>query len=213
MSKVDPTLYVIVDPARSRGRALSELALMAALNGATLIQYRDKAAETATMVANARAIIEALEGRVPLIVNDRVDVAMAACAPGVHLGQADMASADARRVMGPEAIIGLSVKTEAEALTAPLDLIDYVFVGGVFDTASKANPASIGVEGWKKIAAILRRREPSMPVGAIAGIDAANAGSLMSAGANGVAVISAVTMADDPAEATRRLAVSIGRNR
>ncbi|GIL02817.1 MAG: thiamine-phosphate synthase [Alphaproteobacteria bacterium] len=206
MNPVDITFYVIVDPARSRRRPLPQLARIAADNGATLVQYRDKTAETGTMVANARAIRAALEGTgVPLIVNDRVDVALAAGAAGVHLGQTDMAPADARRIMGDDAIIGLSVRTGAQARATPAGLIDYAFIGGVFATASKDNPASIGVDGWRRIAAILRERAPGLPVGAIAGIDATNAGALVRAGADGLAVISAVAMADDPAAATRHL--------
>lgn len=165
------------------------------------------------MVENARAILRALDGAVPLIVNDRVDVAMASGAAGVHVGQTDMAPADVRRLMGPEAIVGLSVRTRAEALAAPVDLLDYVFVGGVFDTASKDNPAAIGISGWRELAAILRARSPAIPVGAIAGIDATNAGELFAAGADGVAVISAVTMADDPGAATRALAAAIDEER
>ena len=205
MNAVDPTLYVIVDPARSRGRPLPELARAAADNGATLIQYRDKANDTGQMVETARAILAALEGAVPLIVNDRVDVALAAGAAGVHVGQTDMTPHDARRLLGANAIIGLSIKTGAEANAAPVDLIDYAFVGGVFDTASKDNPAAIGVAGWQGLAAILRARAPGLPVGAIAGIDVTNAAALFSVGASGVAVISAVTMADDPGAATRQL--------
>lgn len=213
MNRVDPTLYVIVDPSRSRGRGLAELARIAADNGATLVQYRDKTSDTGPMVRTAREILDALAGRVPLIVNDRVDVALAVGAAGVHVGQTDMTPADARRLMGPDAIIGLSIKTEAEARAAPVDLIDYAFVGGVFDTGSKDNPVSIGVAGWTRLAAILRGRAPAMPVGAIAGIDASNAGQLFAAGADGVAVISAVTMADDPAAATRQLLCAINEAR
>lgn len=165
------------------------------------------------MVDNARAILRAVDGRVPLIVNDRVDVAMACGAAGVHVGQTDMAPADVRKLIGPHAIVGLSVRTQAEAHAAPVGLLDYVFVGGVFETASKDNPDATGIAGWRKLAAILRARSPGIPVGAIAGIDATNAGELIAAGADGVAVISAVTMADDPGAATRALAAAINEGR
>lgn len=205
MNPVDLSLYVLVDPARSRGRSLTELARAAVDGGATLIQYRDKTAETGAMVANARALMAELRGSVPLLVNDRVDVALAAGADGVHVGQSDMTPTDVRVLAGHDFIVGLSIKTEAEAKAAQVDMIDYACIGGVFDTASKDNPTSIGVDGWKSRAAILRERAPNMPVGAIAGIDATNAGGLIAAGADGIAVISAVTMADDPAAAAREL--------
>jgi thiamine-phosphate pyrophosphorylase len=108
-------------------------------------------------------------------------------------------------MLGDEAIIGLSVKTIEEAHTAPLEDLDYVFIGGVFETASKNNPTAIGVEGWKERAAIIRKRDPEMPLGAIAGIDAGNIAELIAAGADGVAVISAIFMADDVVEATGAL--------
>jgi thiamine-phosphate pyrophosphorylase len=203
----DITLYGIVDPARARGRALPELARQAVAGGATLIQYRNKTGTTRAAVEEARAIGAALAGSgVPLIVNDRVDVALAVGAAGVHLGQEDMHPADARRLLGEGATIGFSIKTEEEARRAPLDVVDHVFVGGVFETASKDNPAAIGVEGWKRLAAIIRQRRPGLPVGAIAGIDQTNAGALIAAGADGVAVISALFMADDVAQVTHELA-------
>jgi thiamine-phosphate pyrophosphorylase len=206
MSRVDISLYAILDPARARGRPLPDLARQAVAGGATLIQYRSKAGTTLAMVEEARAIKAALAGTgAPLIVNDRVDVALASGADGVHVGQEDMNPADARRLLGEGAIIGLSVKTEEEARAAPVELLDYVFVGAVFDTASKDNPVPIGVGGWGRRAAILRERAPDLAVGAISGVDATNAGDLIAAGADGVAVISAISMADDVEAAAREL--------
>jgi thiamine-phosphate pyrophosphorylase len=206
MAPADITLYGIVDPARARGRALPELVRQAVTGGATLIQYRNKTGTTRAMVEEAHAIAAALAGTgVPIIVNDRVDVALACGAAGAHLGQEDMHPAAARAILGEGAVIGLSIKTEAEARSAPLDVVDHVFIGGVFETASKDNPAAIGVEGWRRLAAIVRERAPGLPVGAIAGIDATNAGSLVAAGADGVAVISALFMADDVEAAARDL--------
>lgn len=214
MNPVDISLYGILDPERSLGRPLPQLAADAVRGGATLLQLRDKFGDTRRMVETARAIRAAVAGsRVPLLVNDRVDVALAAEAEGVHLGQDDMAIADARRILGPHAIIGLSIKTLAEARAAPVDLIDYACIGGVFDTASKDNPTSIGVTGWAERAAILRARAPDMPVGAIAGIDATNTASLIGAGADGVAVISALFMAGDVEGAAHELAAIISEAR
>ena len=97
------------------------------------------------------------------------------------------------------------MKTVEEAHTAPLDDLDYVFIGGVFDTTSKDNPAAIGIEGWKERAAIIRARDPDIPIGAIAGIDENNVADLFAAGVDGVAVISAIFMSDDAEDATRVL--------
>lgn len=203
---VDISLYAIADPARCNGRPVDALSRDAMAGGASLIQYRDKSADIRSMIAQARAIAEAIAGsNVPFIVNDRVDVALAANADGVHLGQDDMPAADARMVMGDSAIIGLSIKTQDEARNAPLEILDYVFIGGVFGTSSKDNPDAIGTAGWQRLAAIIRKRDPLIPIGAIAGIDESNIVDILSAGADGVAIISAIFMADDVEDSTRVL--------
>jgi thiamine-phosphate pyrophosphorylase len=209
--KVDLRLNAIVDPERAGGRDLAELARQCAEGGATLVQLRDKLSETRAMVDEARAIKQALAPLdVPFVVNDRVDVALAAGADGVHLGQDDMAVADARRLLGPNAIIGLSVKNVSEADAAPLELIDYVGSGGVYVTLSKQQKsAPIGPEGLARIIDVLRSRarkqQKELPVCGIAGIDAGNAGAVIAAGADGVAVISALSLVPDPAAAARAL--------
>src|ERR1700688_597064 len=120
--QVDLRLNAIVDPERSGGHNLADLARLCAQGGATLVQLRDKLSETRAMVESARAIKKALAPlSVPFVINDRVDVALAAGADGVHLGQDDMAVADARRLLGPAAIIGLSIKTLAQAAHAPIE--------------------------------------------------------------------------------------------
>jgi thiamine-phosphate pyrophosphorylase len=207
MSKVDLRLYALIDPGRSGGRDLAILARQVVDGGSTLVQFRDKRGSTRRMVEEALAIKAALAPRrVPLLVNDRIDVALAAGADGVHVGQDDLHPADARRLLGPDAIIGLSVKTVAQAQAAPIELLDYVCIGGVFATASKDNPdPPISADGLRKIVAVMRARAPSLPAGAIAGIDASNAADVIAAGADGVAVISALTLTDDPAGAARRL--------
>lgn len=207
MNNVDVSLYGIVDPNRSKGRPLPDLAKISAENGATLIQYRDKINDIRTMIGNAKLIKQSLkETGVPFIVNDRVDIALASDADGVHLGQEDMRAEDARQLLGGKAIIGLSIKTKEQAENAPIEFLDYAFVGGVFETQSKNNKISVGIQGWIEIANILKTRAPKMPVGAIAGIDETNIGSLFEAGCDGVAMISALYMADDVAMATKKLA-------
>jgi thiamine-phosphate pyrophosphorylase len=159
------------------------------------------------MVERARAIKAALAPfDVPLLINDRVDVALAAGAHGAHVGQDDLAAEDARRLLGAHAIIGLSIKTVAQAEAAPVDRIDYVGIGGVFGTSSKDNTAPpIGPAGLTRIADVLRRRAPKFPLCGIAGIDATNAADVIAAGAEGVAVISALSLAQDPRGAAREL--------
>jgi thiamine-phosphate pyrophosphorylase len=205
---VDVRLYALVDPERAGGHGLVELAWRVAAGGATLIQLRDKHGTTRAMVELARELKDLLKHyNVPLIVNDRVDVALAAGADGVHVGQEDMAVEDARRLLGPDAIIGLSIKTEEQAAHGPVELINYAGVGGVFATSSKDNPdPPIGVAGLARIAGVLHSRAPKLPLCAIAGIEASNAGATIEAGADGVAVISALSLADIPAaDAAREL--------
>jgi thiamine-phosphate pyrophosphorylase len=204
---VDVRLNAIVDPERAGGHDLAALARLCAEGGATLVQLRDKISETRAMVEEARAIKQALVPfAVPLVVNDRIDVALAAKADGVHLGQDDMAVEDARRLLGRGAIVGLSIKSVTEAEAAPVELIDYVGSGGVYVTLSKQQKnGPIGPEGLARIVGALRRRAARLPVAGIAGIDATNAAEVIAAGADGVAVISVLALAPDPAAAARAL--------
>jgi thiamine-phosphate pyrophosphorylase len=203
----DLRLYALVDPERAGGRDLAELAWLLARGGATLVQLRDKLGSTQTMVETARGIRSRLAPLgVPLVINDRADVAFAAGADGVHLGQDDMAVDDARRLLGPHAVIGLSIKTLEQAAQAPIEHLDYVCIGGVFATTSKDNPdPPIGLPGLQSIYSVMRERDPDLPIGAIAGIDASNADAVIAAGADGVAVISALSLAPDPQAAARDL--------
>src|SRR5262245_29898755 len=158
-STCDLRLYALVDPEHSGGRDLPDLARLVAEGGATLVQLRDKRSDTRPMVERARAIKAALAPfGIPLLINDRVDVVLASGADGVHVGQTDMAVEDARKLLGRNAIIGLSIKTVAQAEAAPIDLIDYVGVGGVFATSSKNNTSEpIGPAGLTRIADVLRQ--------------------------------------------------------
>lgn len=203
---VDLRLYALVDPAVSRGHTLPDLATRIA-GAATLVQLRDKHGSTRAMIEEARALRAVLRPyNVPLLINDRVDVALAAQADGVHIGQDDMAVADARRLLGNDAIIGLSIKTAEQARAAPLELLDYAAIGGIYGTTSKDNTAApIGVAGLRSIAEIIRARKPGCPVCAIAGINAGNAGEVIAAGADGVAVISALSLAPDARQAADEL--------
>jgi thiamine-phosphate pyrophosphorylase len=205
--RLDLRLNAIVDPERAGGYAIADLAARCARGGATLVQLRNKHSETRALIEEARAIKQALAPfAVPFVVNDRVDVAMASGADGVHLGRDDMAVEDARRLLGPNAIVGLSIKSVAEAEAARLDLVDYVGSGGVYATSSKQQKnAPIGPAGLARVVAALRRRAPVLPVCGIAGIDASNAAEVIAAGADGVAVISALSLVPSPETAARQL--------
>jgi thiamine-phosphate pyrophosphorylase len=211
MKHLDLRLYALVDPEHAGERDIADLARLVAQGGATLVQLRDKHSETRAMVRRARALKAALAPfGIPLLINDRVDVALACGADGVHVGQEDMSAEDARRLLGRDAIIGLSIKTAAEAETARLDLVDYVGVGGVFTTASKENPSTpIGIEGLARIAGSIRARAPDFPVCAIAGITLDNASQTIAAGADGVAVISALSLPSDPEAAARKMRAAV----
>jgi thiamine-phosphate pyrophosphorylase len=197
MNRIDYRLNAIVDGGLRPIGKLADLAGIAARNGATILQYRDKDASTRQMIAEAEKIRAALAGTgVPLVVNDRLDVALAA--------------GTARRLLGPDAIIGLTVKSEADADAAIDAPIDYACIGGVFETLSKKNPdAPVGLEGFRVLRARIRAAKPGLPVGAIAGIDAARAGEAVRAGASGVAVISAIFRAEDIAAAARELRAAV----
>ena len=204
---VDLRLYALIDPERANDRDLAELARLVVEGGATLVQLRDKTGNTRRLIEEARAVRAALTGlTAPFLVNDRADVALAVKADGIHIGWDDIAPTDARLLLGTNRIIGLSIKTLRQAEEAPLDHLDYVCIGGVYQTLSKDNPdPPIGTEGLRAIAAAVRKRAPSLPIGAIAGIDESNAPEAIGAGADGVAVISALSMAKDPKAAAETM--------
>jgi thiamine-phosphate pyrophosphorylase len=206
LEDLDMRLYAIVDPENAGGRTLPELSRMVAAGGATLIQLRDKKSDTRAMIESARAIKVALPPHVPLIINDRIDVALESGADGVHLGQDDAGVVEARERLGPLPFIGLTVQTVAHASAAPLAIIDYVGIGGVYTTSSKTNPRPpIGIDGLRTIVDVFRYRIGNFPMCAIAGITRDNAAATIAAGVDGVSVISALSHATDPAEAARDL--------
>jgi thiamine-phosphate pyrophosphorylase len=203
--QIDLRLYAILDPQVCGEHDLLELARRVVAGGATLVQLRDKEGDTRAMIGRARAV-KAVLGKVPLIVNDRVDVAMASGADGVHVGQEDVDVEDARRIVGPDAIIGLSIKTVEQAQAAPLDRLHYAGIGGVYGTTSKAQKSKpIGPSGLARVVEALHRRRAAFPTCGIAGINANNAAEVIAAGADGIAVISALSLVSDPEAAAREL--------
>ncbi len=186
------------------------MARAAAEGGATLLQLRVKAATTPDLVAAAREVAAALAGTgVPLIVNDRVDVALLVGA-GVHLGREDMAVVDARRLLGSAPIVGVTIHHAHEATALPPGAADYAGLGQVFPTATKASPdPPLGPDGLARLLAAVRRAHPALPCVAIAGIDAHNAAAVIAAGVDGVAVLSAIFLAEDVTAATARLRAAV----
>jgi thiamine-phosphate pyrophosphorylase len=204
---VDLRLYALVDPERAVGRDPAVLARLVAQGGATLVQLRDKHSDTRAMVARARAIKAALAPlNVPLLINDRIDVALAAEADGVHLGQDDVPVAVAREMLGPARWIGFSTHSEAQLEAASGLGADYLSLGPIFATTSKA--AADPVIGPD----VLRAARPRItePVVAIGGITAATAREVLDAGADAISVIAAVVRAPDVARATAELLALAG---
>jgi thiamine-phosphate pyrophosphorylase len=189
-------LYLVTDRDLARGRALVDVVERAIHGGVTAVQVREKALGARRFLDEISALQRLLTGAgVPLFVNDRVDVALAAAADGVHVGQADLPAAMARRLVGRTRLLGVSVASEDEAREAVADGADYVSVSPVFLTPTKPDAdIAVGLEGVARV----RRAVPHAPVLAIGGIDAGNARSVVAAGADGVSVVSAIMAADDP---------------
>jgi thiamine-phosphate pyrophosphorylase len=195
-------LHVITDHEWSWGRDILAVATAALDGGATVIQLRDKTASTRVLIEEGLALRALTRERgALLIVNDRVDVALAVEADGAHVGQEDMPVALARRLLGPERILGVSAATIQEAKAAEADGADYLGIGPIFPSRGKidAGPAT-GVSLLTELA-----KHCTIPLVAIGGITAANAAEVMQSGASGVAVITAVVYAEDIAAAARHL--------
>ena len=196
-------LYVITDEKASRGRSHVQVAEAAILGGADVLQLRDKEASSGRLYRVAMQLRKLTrDANIPFIVNDRLDIALAADADGVHVGQTDLPASVVREIMGPDRILGVSVDTVEEALLAEKDGADYLGVGPVFE-ARGTKPDAGEPLGVDRIARI--RRHCRLPIVAIGGIDAENAGMVRYAGADAAAVISAIGTADDIARAVRRL--------
>jgi len=192
-------LYLVTDRDLARGRPLAEVVARAVRGGVTAVQLREKTIGARRFLAEVVEIKGLLAGTgVPVFVNDRVDVAIAAGADGMHVGQDDLPAADARRLIGPGMLLGVSVATPEEARAALAAGADYVSVSPVFLTPTKPDAEhAVGLEG----VALIRRVVASSPLLAIGGIDARNARAVTVAGSDGVAVVSALMTAPDPESA------------
>ena len=207
---IDYGLYLVTDQSLSLGRSLIDVVSEAVHGGVTCVQVRAKNDSTRDFIEQARSIQPFLnEEEVPLIINDRLDVAQAIGADGVHLGQSDMPIEMARAIGGPEMIIGISAECLEHAVTAQKAGADYIGASAVFATLTKTDIAApLGLEGLQKISNTV-----SIPVVAIGGINASNAAEVLQAGADGIAVVSAIVSADDCRKAARALSAIIRDNR
>lgn len=197
---IDYSLYLVTDRTLSLGRSTVEIVRAAVRGGITCIQLREKECSTRTFIEEARQIrrlLDELDADIPLIINDRIDVALAVGADGVHLGQSDMPLSDARRLAGSSLAIGISAESVADAIRAEAGGADYLGISPVFATATKTDTAApLGLAGIRAIRAAV-----SLPLVGIGGITADNAADIIRAGADGVAVVSAIVRAPCPASA------------
>ena len=201
-------LYLVTDRDLSLGRSLEEVVAEAVAGGVTIVQLREKDASTGEFVALARRLMKLLKPLgIPLIINDRADVVLAVDADGLHIGQSDMDYADARRLLGPDKIIGLSVESFEDIKAANSLDVDYVGISPVYGTPTKTDTAApFGLEGLRK--AVEMSVHPTVAIG---GMNASTISEVIEAGADGVAVVSAICSAVSPRSAAKELSDIISR--
>ena len=199
-----PCLMLITDRSRLRGRTLEEVASQAVEGGVHAVQLREKDLSAAPLYELAAPLHAALRGRALLLVNGRIDVALAIGADGVHFPQRGLAAKQARDMAKDVCIIGRSVHSPDAAIAAEAEGADYLQVGTIFETASKPGRPAAGLSLIREV-----RDAVSIPVIAVGGIDAGNAAAVIAAGADGIAVIGAIMDADDPWQAARDLCQAI----
>ena len=192
---IDYSLYLVTDRGLSRGRSTLEIVTAAVHGGATVVQLREKDCSTREFIEQALAIKKFLKDQgVPLIINDRVDVAQAVKADGVHLGQTDMPLEVAKKILGDSMIIGISAESLQDATEAENGGADYLGVSPIYTTPTKTDTAPpLGLEGLRDI-----RKSVRIPLVGIGGLNRDNAAEVIRNGAEGVAVVSAIVAADDP---------------
>ena len=202
------TLYLVTDRELAGERPIDDVVNEAVAGGVTCVQVREKHTTTRAFVDQAQRIRRVLDGTgVPLLINDRVDVALAVGADGVHLGQGDLHYPAARSLLGPNAIIGLSVETPADVDEAEEWDVDYLAVSPVFTTPTKRDTrGSWGLDGVERVREMSRH-----PLVAIGGINLRNAADVMRSGADGIAVVSAICSAPDPRRAAAELRRRVDR--
>ena len=202
-SALDLSLYLVLDPDLCGGPAgMIETARLAAQNGASVVQLRAPGWKKRQWLETAIELKEVLAPLgVPLIINDQVDIALAVDAEGVHVGQDDLPPAVVRRLIGPDKWLGLSISNSPELAAVPPGLVDYLGIGPLYPTATKSDAApATGLPVFAELVAAT-----DLPVVAIGGVQLANCRLPLQAGAQGVAVVSAICGQDDPAQRTRAL--------
>ncbi len=198
---VDYTLYLCTDRNLMTTDTLEEAVEAAIRGGVTVVQLREKDCSSAEFLEQAFRIKEITDrAGIPLIINDRLDVALAVDAAGVHVGQSDFPATVARRLLGPDKLIGVSAATVEEARKAEADGADYLGVGAMFATSTKTNTRPVSMERLAEI-----RQTVSIPIVAIGGIQASNAAQFRGTGINGLAVVSAILAQPNIEEAARKL--------
>jgi len=206
----DYSLYLVTDRGLALGRSTLDVVRNAIRGGVTCVQLRDKYSPTRELIREALAVQELLSANgIPLVINDRVDVAQAVGADGVHLGQSDMPLAMAREILGPSVVIGISAESEMDAIEAERGGADYIGVSPIYATPTKTDTAQpLGLAG---LAAI--RRAVRLPLVGIGGMNRGNIADVIRGGADGVAVVSAIVAAADPETAARELRGEVERAR
>jgi thiamine-phosphate pyrophosphorylase len=206
MKRFDLSLYLVLDPVLCVRHTMVETAVAAVAGGATVVQLRHKSATTAQRIELGWALQAALrDTRALLVVNDDVEAAVAIDADGLHIGQGDISPAEARRLIGPDMVLGLSAGTRADIDGVDQAVVDYIGVGPVFGTATKPDHAApIGLDGLERLLATT-----SMPAVAIGGLKLEHVAAVLKTGAAGLAVVSAICGMPDPGQAAREFSERI----
>lgn len=208
---IDLSVYLVLDPDLCGGiQGMIETTRAAVQNGATCVQLRAPHWKKRALVECGRELNKILSGsNVPLIINDHADVCLAVDAEGLHVGQDDLSAQDARAIIGPDKVLGLSVSNAEELAAVDTSLVDHLGIGPIFSTSTKTDAgAALGIDGFAELAS----RKPC-PVVAIGSVKVPIVGDLIRAGADGVAVVSAICGQPDPGSATKALATAVAHAR
>ena len=201
MKDIDYSLYLVTDHRNKTEEEFLNIIEEAIKGGTSIVQLREETASTKDFYQLALKVKEiTTRYDVPLLINDRIDIALAVDSEGVHLGQDDMPADIARKIIGDDKILGVSASTVEEAIKAQIDGADYIGSGAVFPTATKDDADSVSKEELKSIVDSI-----DIPVVAIGGITIENASELKDTGIAGFSVVSAIMSADDPKEASQKL--------
>ncbi|MDE0308688.1 MAG: thiamine phosphate synthase [Acidiferrobacterales bacterium] len=213
IGKFDPTLYLVINPEQCIHNSVEQTVIAAVTGGVSAIQLRSKTMGPEKLAELVTGVVDALGSlNIPVFVNDSVHIAASTGVNAVHLGQEDMAVDAARAMLGEDACIGLTVRSVSEAQSAPVHLLDYISVGGVFRTHSKINPdPPIGLDRLEEIVSLLRSRDPQLPIIAISGITTRNLESVLECAVDGVAVVSAICESHNPHLAAQQFKILIDR--